>query len=89
MSLAHHYATVLKELELKDVLAYMKKRGHLSLLPQVVNILEREKTRPESVTITAKDDPRIVGGTVTLKGFTLIDQSYRRALVDLYHRITR
>ena len=84
MSLASNYAAVLKDLDSKKVVSYMKSKGHLSLLPQVVRILEREKPRPESVTITAQDDPRIVGGTITLKGFTLIDASYRKALVQIY-----
>lgn len=89
MSLAQHYARVFKELDTKQVVAYMKKRGHLSLLPQIVRILEREQVRPESVTITAKEDPRLVGGSLTLNGYTLTDRTYRRALVDLYHRITQ
>jgi hypothetical protein len=89
MSLASNYVQVLKEgVDEKKVVAHMKAKGHLSLLPTVLRILKREKQRPETVTITAKDDPRIVGGTITLKGFTLIDASYRKALVDLYKRST-
>lgn len=90
MSLASNYAQVLTEgSDPKQVVSYMVQKGHQSLLPQVVRILTREKRRPETVTITAKDDPRIVGGSITLTGFTLVDASYRKALVTLYKNVIR
>lgn len=44
MSLADAYATVIREekSDIKRLIAFMKSRGHLSLLPQVVRILERD-----------------------------------------------
>ncbi|MDE2079532.1 MAG: F0F1 ATP synthase subunit delta [Patescibacteria group bacterium] len=43
MSLASHYATVLSEgADVDKTLAYMRKRGHISLLAQVVRILKRQ-----------------------------------------------
>ncbi len=85
---ARHYAAVFKELDTKRVLLYMKSRGHLSLLPQVVRILSRERPRPVSVTITKKEDPRVVGGFLKLEGMTRTDRTHRRALVNLYQKIT-
>ncbi|MEK7613949.1 MAG: F0F1 ATP synthase subunit delta [Patescibacteria group bacterium] len=45
MSLAHYYATIIAPLreggKIDEVIAYMKKRGHESLLPQVARIIER------------------------------------------------
>ena len=42
MSLASHYATVLAEgADVDKTLAYMRRRGHISLLAQVVRILKR------------------------------------------------
>ncbi|MEK7063482.1 MAG: hypothetical protein AAB955_02205 [Patescibacteria group bacterium] len=87
MSLAKNYAAVFKTLDSKKVLVYMKQKGHLRLLPQIVRILEREKVRPASITVTAKDDPRIVGGSYTLDGYTLTDRTYRTALVNLYQKL--
>lgn len=63
MSLANAYAKVLRDVPTKDVpaylprvLAFMKGRGHLSLLPQVVRILEREPSDTgEAVAVIAKE----------------------------------
>lgn len=85
---AKHYAAVLRTLDTEQVLAYMRHRGHLSLLPQVLSILEREQPRPASKTVTAAEDPRIVGGSYTLDGYMLEDRTYRTALVQLYKKIT-
>lgn len=59
MNLAHAYASVLRENpsadNVKQTLAYMKSRGHLSTLPQVVRILEREKGANEAVVTVARE----------------------------------
>jgi len=63
MSLANAYAKVLRDVPEKDIPAYLKKlvafmksRGHLSLLPQVVRILEREPAGGgEPVAVVAKE----------------------------------
>ncbi len=100
----------------KQFIAYLTKRGHLSLLPHIVKRLERARARTpgqvvlarekDAVTFaqsiaaalttlgvdkgayTVKVDDRAVGGySVRAKG-TLIDRTYRSALVQLYHKIT-
>ena len=59
MSLARTYATVFQELSqtnsssrLDGMLAYMKKKGHLSVLPQMLRIVEREQKENATVHIT-------------------------------------
>lgn len=98
MSLASNYATLLKTLDVKKVLAYMKQKGHLSLLPQVTRLLKRERVEGETVIVAhEKDaqkhlrsdlrvivDPSIVGGFIHRKGSKLVDNSYRKALVEIY-----
>lgn len=98
MSLAQNYATLLNDIAPARVVDYMKSRGHVSLLPQVVRILERKQESNHVVTVARKEDaphtpgatvvvdPRIVGGTITRKNNTLTDASYRRALVNIYKK---
>jgi len=111
MSLANAYARVLRDVPERDVSAYLKKlmafmksRGHLSLLPQVVRILEREPSGGnEPVAVVAKEsdakkfakeiagarvvvDPRAVGGYTLRTGSTLIDKSFRSALIAIYQK---
>jgi F0F1-type ATP synthase delta subunit len=53
MSLAANYAALLSGgADMKKTLAYMKSRGHLSLLPQIVRILERRSAEGGSVVVT-------------------------------------
>jgi F0F1-type ATP synthase delta subunit len=57
-TLARTYANVLKELGeggVKKTLSYMKVRGHLSLLPEIVRILEREPAKPDAIVTVAKE----------------------------------
>jgi len=58
MNLARTYAAVFAELGPKHAdraLAYMKSRGHLSLLSGVVRVLEREPPRAGAVLTVAKE----------------------------------
>ncbi|MES2135132.1 MAG: F0F1 ATP synthase subunit delta [Patescibacteria group bacterium] len=63
MSLANAYASVIKETPTElhtaefvgKLLSFMRVRGHLSLLSEVVRILEKEPTR-SGVVVTVADD---------------------------------
>jgi len=125
MSLAHAYAKVIQEAELKGdtraffntLIAFMKERGHLSLLREVVRVLEREPRQPKAVVTVAREsdiaklkdrlaghladlgvgkgeevvsvDPDMVGGYRITSGNTLIERSFRSALVSIYQNTTR
>ncbi len=53
MSLASHYATILSGgSSIQKTLAYMKRYGHLSLLPQIVKILERTPVDSDASVVT-------------------------------------
>lgn len=65
MSLAHAYASVIQEAEqkgegaafVKNLLALMKSRGHLSLLAQIFRIIEREPENTKApVVVLAKEE---------------------------------
>lgn len=105
MNLVQRYAQVFKDVDAKKVLAYMKKRGHLSLLPQVVKVLEREPAQGAVVLVAhEKDvpkmkkkfpdaridvDEKIVGGYISRDRTTVTDASYRHALVSLYQNTSK
>lgn len=60
MNLSRAYATVLQagSADINATLAFMKKKGHLSLLPSIARILERE-TRPEvTVSLSKAEDAK-------------------------------
>ncbi len=101
MSLAQNYAAIIEEgMPTEKVVAHMKTKGHLSLLPRILRILERAKTAEETITVareadTAKIskkfpnarvviDPKIVGGWFAKKGTAVTDATYRKALVSIY-----
>lgn len=107
MSLAGNYATLLREgTEPGKVLAYMKAKGHLTLLPQVARLIEREKEGAGDSVLVAKEkdaadakrrfpgakvviDPRVVGGYLAKVGGTVVDATYRKALVSIYKHATK
>lgn len=116
MSLATYYAHLLHThgtaSYASKVVAYMKKKGHTSLLPQVMRIVERMPKKEGGILTVARKgdvkkfqsrieqvggnkndthvvvDPSLVGGYIAQKGATLLDASYRRALVQLYQNVT-
>ena len=74
-NLAQKYAEVFKALDTRTVLSYMKVRGHLSLLPSVVRILERAPERAYvSLTIAREHDAkkfeRSIADSLALLGST-------------------
>lgn len=84
MSIAKQYAAVLKESTEEGVadrvIARMKKKGHLSLLPEVVRILEREDVDDQTLVFIAKEaDKNRVGEAVQAVGG---DESRTKVKVD-------
>lgn len=104
MNLAHTYALALKDTDIKKVVAYMKAKGHLSLLPQILRIMERSPQRGDVLTVAKEEDiagaqkrfpeaevsvdPRIVGGFLLRKAGRVTDATYRKALVNIYTAVT-
>jgi F0F1-type ATP synthase delta subunit len=105
MSLSSTYATVIREMgeaSLPKIIAYMKSRSHLSLLPHIANLVERERAHDESVVVATEEDaaqaraefphaevvvdPNVVGGRMVRRHSRLTDTTHRRALVSIYKR---
>lgn len=59
MNLSHAYAQVLRENGapefVKKLVAFMKSRGHMSLLPEITRILTRDPKRKGAVVMLADD----------------------------------
>lgn len=106
MTTPTHYATVLREgADAEKTIAYMKAKGHLSLLPRIVALMERQKTSDSTVVVAREEDvahakkehpeadivvdPQIVGGMLVRKGSVLLDATYRRSLVEIYKSAVR
>lgn len=105
MNLVGRYVSVAAAVDTKKFVSYLKKRGHLSLLPRIVRALERSHTQGRVVLVASQDavtgahkkfpdasvvvDPKVVGGYIVRDGSTVTDASYRNALVQLYHNTIR
>lgn len=105
MTLVERYAQVAALVDTTQLVAYLKHRRHLSLLPKIVRHMER-RSSPHEVVVVAREhdrakmhhkfpaaaievDPKIVGGYIARAGTEVTDASYRRALVQLYHNTTK
>ena len=84
MNLAHAYANALESLNttqaVEQVIARMRLKGHLSLLPQGLNILERNDSATTAVLTVAKkeDANRYLTKVSTVGG----DEKTARIVVD-------
>ncbi len=103
MNATRAYVVAFQTLDPERVLAYMRLRGHLSLLPRVVRMLEAAKSGGPTLTVARQEDgatapaayararmiidPRIVGGYLYQDGSRVHDGTFRTALVTLYKKI--
>jgi len=72
-------------------IAHLKRTGRMKLLPQVLRELKEVKTRERltaSRTETAETHPALISGSRTLKDGMLTDTTGKRALLEIYQRIT-
>lgn len=72
-------------------LAHLKRTGRLKLLPQVLRELQEEKVRAKFLaprTETAQDNEALISGERTLKDGMLVDTTGKRALLEIYKKIT-
>ncbi len=62
MSLTHAYAALFRDADtvktVTNALAYMKAKGHLSLLPVIVRMLEREPSKGARVVVAKESDAK-------------------------------
>jgi hypothetical protein len=72
-------------------LGHLKKTGRLKLLPQVLMELKREEAHAKKLaprTETAKEHPVLVSGSRTIENGILTDTTGKRALLEIYKKIT-
>lgn len=73
-------------------LAYLKRTGRMKLLPRVLSELKEkelyvEKRGPRRE--TAEENPSLISGWRTLENGMLTDHTGKRALLDIYQKITK
>lgn len=79
---------------IKDIeafIAHLKRTGRLKLLPQVLRELTEAKTRERLTaprTETADTNPSLISGSRTLENGKLTDTTGKRALLEIYKKIT-
>lgn len=73
------------------LIAHLRQTGRLKLLPQVLaelrTMLAREKKLAPR-TETAKENPALISGSRSIKDGLLTDTTGKRALLDIYQKIT-
>ena len=73
-------------------ITHLKRTGRLKLLPQVLRELRAEEARQERLAPkkeTAKENPSLISGYRTIENGVLTDRSAKRALLDIYQKVTR
>lgn len=72
-------------------IAHLKHTGRLKLLPRVLKELQEESTRERlsgARTETAKENPALISGSRSIKDGVLTDTTGKRALLEIYKKIT-
>ena len=72
-------------------IAHLKRTGREKLLPQVLRELKEEalrEARRAPRTETAKEHPHLLSGSRTIQQGLLTDTTGKRALLEIYKRIT-
>lgn len=79
---------------IKDIdafIAHLSRTGRMKLLPQVLRELKEEEARAKLTAPrkeTAKEHPSLVSGWRSIEDGMLTDRTGKRALLDIYKKIT-
>lgn len=79
---------------MKDInafIAHLKKTGRLKLLPQVLRELKEAQTKERMHAPrkeTAKENPALISGWRSIENGRLTDKTGKRALMEIYQKIT-
>lgn len=76
--------------EYETFIAHLKRTGRLKLLPRILRELRMREARAAKLAPrreTAEENPSLISGWRSLEGGLLIDQTGKRALLDIYQRI--
>ena len=76
--------------EYETLVAHLKRTGRMKLLPRILRELRRREARAAKLAPrreTAAENPSLISGWRSLEYGLLIDQTGKRALLDIYQRI--
>jgi hypothetical protein len=75
----------------EDLKNHLERTGRLKLLPRVLRELKEREARAKLLaprTETAKENPSLISGSRTFENGILTDHSGKRALLEIYQRVT-
>jgi hypothetical protein len=78
-------------IEYTQLVAHLKRTGRLKLLPQILRELKTQVIRAERLAPskeTAKQNPALISGWRSLEGGVLTDNTGKRALLEIYKKVT-
>lgn len=78
-------------LDYKTLKEHLERTGRVKFLPQVLRELKEREARAKALaprTETAKENPSLISGSRTWKDGILTDTTGKRALIEIYQRIT-
>lgn len=76
----------------ESLIAHLKRTGRLKLLPKILQELKRDEARKQKTgprKETAKEHPELISGWRSIEQGQLIDRTGKRALIEIYQKITK
>lgn len=74
-----------------ELKAHLERTGRIKLLPAILRELRTKEARQKLLAPrkeTVKENPSLISGWRSLENGVLVDRSAKRALVDIYRKIT-
>jgi hypothetical protein len=78
-------------LDFKTLKEHLERTGRVKLLPQVLREFKQREAREKALAPrkeTAKENPLLIAGWRSIEDGVLIDRSAKRALIDIYQKVT-
>ena len=75
----------------EDLKKHLERSGRLKLLPKILRELKTRAAREELLAPrkeTAKENPSLISGSRTFENGILIDHTGKRALIEIYQKVT-
>lgn len=78
-------------LDFKTLMAHLEKTGRVKLLPKILAELKQEEARAKLLAPrkeTVKENPSLIAGWRSFENGMLTDKTGKRALLEIYQKIT-
>jgi hypothetical protein len=78
-------------LDYKTLAAHLERTGRMKLLPQILRELKQQEAREAKLAPkkeTAKENPSLIAGWRQYENGMLTDNTAKRALIEIYQKVT-